>query len=100
MSENQDSEYDRSSIAPSMNPSMAPSRAEGSRSRKVEEIVPRNNDIKSIKDELKDTGTISHYKDNEILKRFPRADKVMLGLNCMKSKVGGIKQILDRNALF
>jgi hypothetical protein len=91
MSENQDSEYDRSSIAPSMNPSMAASRADGGRPRKVEVIVPKNNDIKGIKEELRDSETVSQYKDYEIYKRFPRSDKVMLGLNCLKSKVGGIK---------
>lgn len=95
MSENQESEYDRSSIAPSMNPSMAPSRA-----KKSEVVVPKNNDIKGIKEELRDSATVSHYRDPEIYKRFPYADKFKLGVNCMKSKDGGIKQILDKNALF
>lgn len=83
MSENAaESEYDRSSIAPSQNPSQYPGGG-GGRSRKTEIILDKNKDLKGIKEQL-----LVKFDDKEIKKKMKtRYDRIMPVLGV---KEGGI----------
>ena len=87
MSENAESEYDRSSIAPSQNPSQYP----GRNPRKQEVILEKFRDIKGIKE-----NNPVKYDDPEIKKGISRFEK----LKSFGVKEGGIAKITKNSSLF
>ena len=91
MSENAESEYDRSSIAPSQNASQYP-RGDG-RPRRAEIVLDKNKDLKGIKESLP-----VKFDDKEIKKKMKsRYDRIMPVIG---AKEGGISKILSQKPLF